>query len=207
MTAAQSDEELVEVNPRAERSRTALIEAMTRALDAHELGSALSVAEISRAAGVSRPTLYQHFGDLPNLMRAAAMVRLVALFDTVPQPEPDSGVSWREASVTALRALLTELEYRREFYLAVLDSTAAGDVREDVIEFLATRIVDVTALGPVMKDAEPTEEDVHEKALFLAAGALWRTERWLRDDKSEPANQLADRLSRILASAAGVHDE
>src|SRR5699024_11998656 len=92
MTAAQSDEEAVEVNPRAERSRAAVIEAMTRALDAHELGSVLSVAEISRAAGVSRPTWYQHFGDLPNLMRAAAMVRLVALFDSVP--EPDSGVSW-----------------------------------------------------------------------------------------------------------------
>ena len=205
MAAAQSDEGVVEVNPRAERSRTALIEAMTRALDAHELGTVLSVAEISRAAGVSRPTLYQHFGDLSNLMRAAAMVRLVALFDSVP--EPDSGVSWPEVSVTVLRALLTELEYRREFYLAVLDSTAAGDVREDVIEFLATRIVDVTALGPVMKDAEPTEEDVHEKALFLAAGALWRTERWLRDDESEPAEQLADRLSRILATAAGVHDQ
>src|SRR5699024_11274618 len=87
MTAAQSDEVAVEVNPRAERSRTALIEAMTRALDAHELGSVLSVAEISRAAGVSRPTLYQHFGDLPNLMRAAAMVRVVALFDSVPEPD------------------------------------------------------------------------------------------------------------------------
>src|SRR5699024_4201617 len=95
--------------------------------------------------------------------------------------------------------------YRRKFYLAVLDSTAAGNVREDVIEFLASRIVDVTALGPVKKDAEPTEEDVHEKALFLAAGALWRTERWLRDDESEPAEQLADRLSRILATAAVVH--
>jgi len=204
MTAAQSDLGEVAVNPRAERSRTALIEAMTSALDSLEPGAVLSVAEIARAAGVSRPTLYQHFGDLPNLMRAAAMVRLVALFDTVPQPAPQAQISWREASVAALRALLTELEHRRGFYLAVLDSTAARDVREDVIEFLATRIVDLTALGPVMKDTEPTEQDVRERAMFLAAGALWRTERWLRDDDSEPAEQLADRLSRILSAAAGV---
>lgn len=204
MIAAQSDLGEVAVNPRAERSKTALIEAMTSALDTLEPGAVLSVAEIARAAGVSRPTLYQHFGDLPNLMRAAAMVRLVALFDTVPQPAPHAQISWREASVAALRALLTELEHRRGFYLAVLDSTAARDVREDVIEFLATRIVDLTALGPVMKDTEPTEQDVRERAMFLAAGALWRTERWLRDDDSEPAEQLADRLSRILSAAAGV---
>src|SRR5690625_3187169 len=134
MIAAQSDLGEVAVNPRAERSRAALIEAMTSALDTSEPGAVLSVAEIARAAGVSRPTLYQHFGDLPNLMRAAAMVRLVALFDTVPQPAPLAQISWREASVAALRALLTELEHRRGFYLAVLDSTAARDVREDVID-------------------------------------------------------------------------
>lgn len=193
-------------NPRAERSKTALITAMTHALDEYEPGQVLSLAEISRTAGVSRPTLYQHFGDLANLIRAAAAVRLVALFDSVPQPAHDAQGSWHDASSTALHALLTELEDRRGFYLAALDSTAAGEVREDVIEFLATRIVDVTSLGPAMQDMEPSPEDVHERAMFLAAGALWRTERWLRDDASEPAEQLAHRLSRILASAAGISD-
>src|SRR5690625_848913 len=83
MTAAQSDVGEVAVNPRAERSRAALIDAMTSALETLEPGTVLSVAEIARTAGVSRPTLYEHFGDLPNLMRDAAMMRLVALFETV----------------------------------------------------------------------------------------------------------------------------
>lgn len=207
MTTGETADENEMLNPRAERSKTALITAMTHALDEHEPGDVLSIAEISRAAGVSRPTLYQHFGDLPNLIRAAAAVRLVALFESVPQPAyDDAQVTWQGASATALHALLTELEHRQGFYLAVLDSTAAGEVREDVIEFLATRIVDVTAMGPVMKDVEPSADDVHERAMFLAAGALWRTERWLRDDSSEPAEQLAQRLSRILASAVGISD-
>lgn len=193
-------------NPRAERSKAALITAMTHALDQYQPGQVLSLAEISRAAGVSRPTLYQHFGDLANLIRAAAAVRLVALFESVPQPVCDAPVSWPDASTETLHALLTELEQRRGFYLAVLDSTAAGEVREDVIEFLAARIVDVTALGSALQDVEPSPEDVHERAMFLAAGALWRTERWLRDDASEPAEQLAQRLSRILASAAGISE-
>lgn len=192
------------INPRAERSKTALIDAMTAALEHYESGDSVSVAEVSRAAGVSRPTLYQHYGDLPNLMRAAAMVRLKAVFAAVPQSPQDSTASWETVSGTALRALLTELEHRRAFYLAVLDSTAGRDVREDVIEFLATRIVDVSSLGSVMKQLESTAEGVHEHAMFLAAGALWRTERWLRDENPETVAQLAERLSHILVTAGGL---
>ncbi|WP_082911775.1 TetR/AcrR family transcriptional regulator [Enteractinococcus helveticum] len=192
------------VNPRAERSRAALIDAVTVALDEGQPGEVFSVAEISRAAGVSRPTLYQHFGDLPNLMRASALVRLTSLFDTVPPLQAHPTASWRTAATTVLQALLQELGHRRAFYLAVLDSTAGRDVREDVIEFLASRIIDVPALGAVMKKVESTAEGLREHAMFLAAGALWRTERWLRDDNPESASQLADRLSHILATTGGM---
>src|SRR5699024_12612624 len=103
MAASVSGWEDAVSNPRAERSKAALVEAMTDALDAYEPGDSLSIAEISRAAGVSRPTLYQHFGDLPNLMRAAAMVRLVALFESVRSEERRvgkecSGRWWGERS-------------------------------------------------------------------------------------------------------------
>lgn len=202
MAASVSDRDETVFNPRAERSKAALIETMTEALDAYEPGDSLSIAEIARAAGVSRPTLYQHFGGLSNLMRAAAMVRLVALFETVPPPEVDGTTP--SVSATVLRALLRELERRRGFYLAVLDSTAGREVRKDVIEFLASRIVDVTALGPAIEDVESTAEDVNEHAMFLAAGALWRTERWLRDEDAESAEQLAMRLTHILAAAVGL---
>lgn len=202
MTAAELDDIAGASNPRAARSKAALIDAMTNALDTNEPGTGLSLSEISRAAGVSRPTLYQHFGDLPNLIRAAAMVRLVALFKSVPQPVADGKSP--SVSTTALRALLTELEHRRGFYLAVLDSAASREVRDDVIGFLATRIMDVTALGKAMHEVESTDEDVYERAMFLAAGVLWRTERWLRDEQAESAEQLAQRLSRLLASSVGI---
>ena len=194
------------VNPRAERSRTALIVAVTEALDKGQPGETFSVAEISRAAGVSRPTLYQHFGDLPSLMRAAALVRLESLFDTVPSLQPPHTVSWATAATKVLQALLQELEHRRAFYLAILDSTAGRDVREDVIEFLASRIINVPTLGSVIKKAESTDAGLREHAMFLGAGALWRTERWLRDNDPEPDSQLAHRLSHILATAGGMQD-
>ena len=191
-------------NPRAERSRIALLEAMTRELDEGKGEAALSVSMIARSAGVSRPTLYQHFGDLPSLVRSAAMRRLIALFDTVPAPSADPRDHWRESAAKALGALLAELDSRRGFYLTVLDSPAGDAVREDIIEFLAARITDMTALGAHMRDEESTDEDVRERARFLSAAALWRTERWMRSDDREATSAFALRLSRLLAASAGV---
>src|SRR5699024_12267314 len=92
-------------NPRAERSKTALITAMTRALDEYEPGQVLSLAEISRAAGVSRPTPYQHLGRLANLIRAAAAVQRVALLDSVPPPAHDAHGAWPAAPSRSRHAL------------------------------------------------------------------------------------------------------
>ena len=208
MSADKTERQAESANPRAQRSKSALIEAMTYALDTYEFKKPLSIAEISRAAGVSRPTIYQHFGDLANLIHAAAMTRLAALFENLPQTATDTAMSRQEVSTSnALWALLTELEQRRGFYVTVLDSMAGGAVREEVIKLLATRIIDATAPESATQDADPSEEEVHEQAMFLAAGAVWRTEHWLRRDPTELAERLAHRLSRILASAAGLHNE
>ena len=62
----------------------------------------------------------------------------------------------------------------------------------------------MTALGAHMRDEESTDEDVRERARFLSAAALWRTERWMRSDDHEATSAFAMRLSRLLAGAAGV---
>ncbi|MDU6928100.1 MAG: TetR family transcriptional regulator, partial [Dermabacter sp.] len=61
------------IDPRAQKSRESLIRVMVDALD--ENPQPPSVSELVRRAGASRPTFYQHFGDIPTLMHAAAMAR------------------------------------------------------------------------------------------------------------------------------------
>jgi hypothetical protein len=55
-----------------------------------------------------------------------------------------------------------------------------------------------------MRDEESTDGDVRERAQFLSAAALWRTERWMRSDDHEATSAFALRLSRLLAASAGV---
>ena len=76
------------IDPRAQKSRESLIRVMVSALD--ENPQPPSVSELVRRAGASRPTFYQHFGDIPTLMHAAAMARLEEAFATLPQQASDN---------------------------------------------------------------------------------------------------------------------
>ncbi len=67
----------------------------------------VSIEAVARAAGISRPIVYGHFGDLPGLLNALvdregerATVQLAALLPTEPAADP------REQLLDALRAFL-----------------------------------------------------------------------------------------------------
>lgn len=72
---------------------------------------ALSIDGIARAAGISRPIVYQHFGDLPGVLNALvdregerALAQLGALLPTAVAADP------REQLVGALGAFLAAVE-------------------------------------------------------------------------------------------------
>ena len=59
-------------DPRALRTRKALIDAVLRLLNDHEVAD-LNVSQIVKEAGVSRQVFYQHFADRDAVILAAAM--------------------------------------------------------------------------------------------------------------------------------------
>ena len=59
-------------DPRALRTRKALVDAVLRLLNDHEV-SDLNVSQIVKEAGVSRQVFYQHFADRDAVILAAAM--------------------------------------------------------------------------------------------------------------------------------------
>lgn len=107
------------IDPRAQKSRESLIRVMVSALD--ENPQPPSVSELVRRAGASRPTFYQHFGDIPTLMHAAAMARLEGAFTVLPQQASDNPENWTRFAAESFTALFTHLSENRAFYLAVLD--------------------------------------------------------------------------------------
>lgn len=191
-----------ELDPRAVRSYNALVEAMLGVLDRGDDPAGASITEIVKAAGVSRPTFYQHFTDVPDLVRAASLHRLSAIFALIPAE--GLGGTWEEFSQAKLRILLGALQQDAQAYLRVLRGPAAVQVIAGVIDFLADQLLNHSPIGSVI-GAGMAADEARSRAEFLAAGATWRAVRWLATDFTgdNQLDTMVERLAANILAAAG----
>lgn len=193
-------------DPRSRRSRQALIDAMTSILRETPLATSPSITDVVRRAAVSRPTFYQHFGDLTALTRAAALARLQAAFARIPATA--LGETWTVFARSTFRVLLAELAADAHFYGHALGGQAQPALVDEVVGFLAAHLLEQSPLGPIIRrhvDGATAEEH----ARFLAAGSAWHVTRWLRSHADDPGtatdlDTMVDRLSDLLVVASGA---
>lgn len=178
---------------------------MTELLDSEVALESLSVTDIVRHAGVSRPTFYQHFGEVSLLVRAAAVHRLADTFAEIP--DVAYGESWTTFARGTFHGLLTHLRDHVSFYKKAFVSAGSQALSEDVIDLIAARLLEVSPLVPILRNPSHAARP-EDRALFLAAGTFWHVIRWLDSDftGSNSVDAMVDRISVLLLTAAGVTD-
>lgn len=184
-------------DPRLIRSRELLLSAITTALD-RPGDEQPSITELCAEAGVSRPTFYQHFGDVPSLIEAAAVERMHALFAAVAPVAPQT--DWEGAVPRVVRGLLEGLLGHADFFRRVLSGGTARAVQESVVAFLAQRLLTFSPLA----ERTPGEGDharVERFAVFLAAGTTWLVVGWLLDGEARrPAAEASADIAELLVT-------
>lgn len=185
------------IDPRAQKSRESLIRVMVNALD--EDPQPPSVSELVRRAGASRPTFYQHFGDIPTLMHAAAMARLEGAFTVLPQQASDNPENWTRFAAESFTALFTHLSENRAFYLAVLDGPSGRAAESELTRFLAGRMLGIGTLRDAL--TRLTGPRAARYAEFLSAGLISQATKDLRDDL--PVSAMVETTTDFLAAATG----
>lgn len=190
-------------DPRPIRSRQALIQAMTEVLDSEAADQDITVADLARLAGVSRPTLYQHFGDLATLTHAAALARLEAAFAQIP--EDNLGDTWTAYARNTFHFLFTDLDTHARFYRRALQGPAGYAFSQDVVGLLARRLLDTSPLGPIIRRRQGPDSP-QDRAEFLAAGVAWHVIHWLQQEPRTPntVDEAAERVSALLLAACGA---
>jgi AcrR family transcriptional regulator len=189
------------VDSRLVRSRQALIAAITAALD-EPAGVIPSITELCSAAGVSRPTFYQHFGDVPSLIEASAVDRTRALFDAVDPAA--AGERWEISVPRVVRELLDGLLTHSDFYRRVLLGAGSRSFQEHVVAFLTERLLAFSPLGEAAR-AGADRARLERFATFLAAGTTWLVVGWLVDDASRPSiADAADDISELLVTGVAA---
>lgn len=182
-------------DPRTLRSRSALITAAIDLVDERDVAS-LAITDVCQLAGVSRPTFYQHFGDLGTLVQAAALERLQQLFDeSMAQEQRDEPAAMLDAG---LKRLMHGLAAHALFYRRVLEGASALTAQSRVIDFVAARI-----MAFVERSGAADASRIAFRSRFLAAGATWLVIEHLGTDRLSPAelDRVASQIARQLASS------
>ncbi|MDO4898285.1 MAG: TetR/AcrR family transcriptional regulator [Rothia sp. (in: high G+C Gram-positive bacteria)] len=185
-------------DPRPARSRTALIEAITAVLAAED-ADPVNITDIVKRAGVSRPTFYQHFDDLGQLTRAAALEKLSSTFATMDSQNfaPDTP----GFTVRFTTAMLTQLRDDAAFYRKVLASAGDSALVAELITFLTHRLLNHS---PFADGVTAKVANAESYAQFIAAGVSWTAVRWLGTDFTgyNTPEAMAARLTEMIQAAA-----
>ena len=177
------------LDPRVRRSRSALMKA-TVALVADRGTAAVPVSDIAEAADVSRPVVYQHFGNLDTLLLESAVD--LATRELLPRmAEAGAGRNRRDGAL----ALTRHFAEHRAFYRAVLTSSCAFALNKALTGLLIPinrQLVHEMSGGSL--DAQG-EEDL---ATFLTGGGAAFINTWVVEaaDPLDPEH-FADRLMRL----------
>lgn len=171
--------------------------ATLRLLDEHG-PSSVSITDVVREAGVTRPTFYAAFGDLPTAFADAASSRLDEAFDGLTVAADVSETERAEAMAAAFLEILNRLEPHSEFYSRVLHGPGGMQVHAEIVGFVAGRLREHSRVSAMlMKGTIPAS--VTSSA--LAAGITWTITTWLSAQNRSPAEELAVLLRDLIIGA------
>ncbi len=185
------------VDPRVARTRRALIDATADLLVSDD--GELSVTAIVGRAGLSRPTFYQHFGDIPTLVRAVGIDRLRGAF-----VRSDASATADDLTTTVqqtLHTLVLQLHADHVLFRRVLHGSASHGVSTAVTDLVIERMRDRGVAGGL-----GGEQIVSDGRTALAAGLTALMIRWLDTDFTgeNAPEQMAQRLVDVTLALAGL---
>ena len=190
------------MDARIVRTREALVQAIDQSLRGGT-EKLPTITELCATAGISRPTFYQHFRDVPSLVAAAGVDELQQLFDGVSRELPD-GETWEQTA----RPVIRGSDPAPVRFRPLLPPRARGVGHPRVPgarrrSTLAERMMAFTPLGDAAR-AGADRAHLARTATFLAAGATWLVVAWLKEGgralRPFPPPQMRSRSSSSPAS-------
>ena len=180
---------------RVRRSRAALMQAAITLVS--ERGTAaVSISDIADAADVSRPVLYQHFGDRDTLLLEAALD--LAARELLPRITGSVPAGSRDRALAVAR----HFAEHRAFYRAMLMSSSGFALNKS----LSGLLLPVNRrLVQQMSGSTLDSQGAEDLATFLTGGGAALVNTWVVDgaDPLDP-EAFTDRLMRVVPVAIGA---
>lgn len=180
------------------RSRALLLAAVTEVLDSGTDADRVTITDIVTSAGLTRPTFYVVFDDLPSAFAAAALARLEGAFNGLGVDPAIATDSRSEQMLSAFTAILSRLSEHAEFFARVLRGPGGPIVQERIVEFVAAR---VRESSPVSQALAGGRLPVEVSATAIAAGVVWTMMRWIDEQPRRPVADVAVQLRDLVETS------
>ncbi|MDJ0334078.1 MAG: TetR/AcrR family transcriptional regulator [Rhodoglobus sp.] len=182
----------VSTDPRAEHTRQLVFAAVRQVLS--DRPTRVTVADIVRAAGISRSTFYAHFGSLDEL----AVEVLRRQFDEIG----DLGVDWRRDDMIPGRAaarlgfgrLIDHIVDNFPLYSSALQTPHTRSAYDALVESYVTRLMHAV----ITLDTVPDDVDAKLVSTFIAGGAMTLISAWMRGQIELSDDDLVRQLVDLL---------
>ncbi|SHN74345.1 TetR/AcrR family transcriptional regulator [Cryptosporangium aurantiacum] len=194
-------------DPRARRSRQALERALLDLVAEQDLAQ-ISVSDITKQAGLSRSTFYEHYVDVHDLAASACTLLFDQLVEGLPMADPGL-VEKPDPPDNPLVPVFSHFATHAPLYRSLLGPDGSARVINHLVHRLraATRanLRFAAQITPRVTGAPGTPPDDPTYAL-IAGAIVGIVVDWLRHETPDTPEQLAARVWPHLVGAAEARE-
>ncbi len=181
-------------DPRVLQTRSLLREALSELIQT-EPPEKISVSQLCKKAGVSRPTFYQHFADVDAAYGALVIDMLSRRMNQEDAPAFSEGL--REA----LTLLIEYIEKSHNFYSEVLSNTSQlNRTRNELRQWLKRKLASFL----FAEKYEELKTDEKEKLTFITGGVMASLAEQITQENGKSSAQ--DTANRLYAYALTIQN-
>lgn len=178
------------INPRTQRAQDALKAAVFKLVSKRPVAD-ISLTEIAEEAGVSRPTVYKLFDDVPTLVAQTSMDYLseilVRIDDKLAAYSFDPSSPLDEARESEyfeklMEGFISAVYADKEFYYNAVYGPSMSQIMVGFTQILDERMR-THHIGKRFQQNHPDDiETANDYRAALSAGVVWLVVRWLKSD-------------------------
>lgn len=201
------------INPRTQRAQDALKAAAFKLVSKRPVAD-ISLTEVAEEAGVSRPTVYKLFDDVPTLVAQTSMdylnQALIRIDDELAADGFDQVVSLdasRESEYfeKLMERFIAAVYADKEFYYNAVYGPSMSQIMVGFTQILDERMR-THHIGKRFQQKHPDDLDAaNDYRAALSAGVVWLVVRWLDSDFTG-ANSPASISHRIAMTLFDLSD-
>lgn len=180
------------------KSRIRLLTAVTELLDSGTDTERVTITDVVSAAGMTRPTFYAIFDDLPAAFAASALDRLDTAFSGLGVDPDVSSEARSEQMRSAFEAILHRLSTHSDFFARVLRGPGGPIVQKRIVDYVAERLRESS---PVSRALAIGRLPLEMSSAAIAAGVVWTMIRWMDDEDRRPVPEIAVQLRDFVETS------